>query len=64
MSDRIYNVLFSCTGNSARSVIAETLMNELGGGHFKAFSAGSHPRGEVHPLTLALLDVVKQTRES
>lgn len=56
MSDRIYNVLFICTGNSARSVIAETLMNELGGGHFKAFSAGSHPRGEVHPLTLELLD--------
>jgi arsenate reductase len=56
MSDRIYNVLFICTGNSARSVIAETLMNELGCGHFKAFSAGSHPRGEVHPLTLELLD--------
>jgi len=56
MIDRTYNVLFICTGNSARSVIAEAIMNELGKGRFQAFSDGSHPRGEVHPLTLELLD--------
>jgi arsenate reductase len=50
-----YNVLFVCTGNSARSVIAEGLMNELGRGRFKAYSAGSHPKGTVHPLALKAL---------
>lgn len=53
--DKIYNVLFVCTGNSARSILAEGLMNTLGQGRFKAWSAGSHPKGEVHPLALKTL---------
>jgi protein-tyrosine-phosphatase len=55
MSDKIYNVLFICTGNTARSIIAEAILNNLGQGHFIAHSAGSHPKGIVNPLTLKAL---------
>jgi protein-tyrosine-phosphatase len=51
----IFNVLFLCTGNSARSVMGEVLLNSRGGGRFRGFSAGSHPRGEVNPMTLEVL---------
>jgi protein-tyrosine-phosphatase len=52
---KTYNVLFVCTGNSARSILAEAILNDEGQGQFRAFSAGSHPKGEVHPEAINLL---------
>jgi arsenate reductase (thioredoxin) len=54
-ANKIYNVLFLCTGNSARSILAESLLNSLGEGKFRAYSAGSFPKGQVHPMAVDLL---------
>jgi arsenate reductase len=55
MADKIYNVLFLCTGNSARSIIAEAILNKLGAGNFRAYSAGSQPKSQVNPNTIRLM---------
>jgi protein-tyrosine-phosphatase len=61
MADKIYNVLFLCTGNSARSIIAEAILNKVGAGNFRAYSAGSQPKSQVNPNTTQLLQSLGYT---
>ncbi|MFD1746622.1 arsenate reductase ArsC [Rhizobium helianthi] len=63
MTDKIYNVLFLCTGNSARSIMAESILAKEGQGRFRSYSAGSQPKGEVHPLSLKTLAALGYAHE-
>lgn len=59
MSEKVHTILFLCTGNSARSILAEAITNQLSGGKIKAYSAGSQPKGEVHPYAIDILRIMK-----
>ncbi|MBB4305490.1 protein-tyrosine-phosphatase [Rhodobium orientis] len=63
MTEKTYNVLFLCTGNSARSILAEAILGREGAGRFQAFSAGSQPKGEVHPFAIDLLKKLGYTTD-
>jgi len=63
MSEHIYNVMFLCTGNTARSILAESILRKEGRGHFHAFSAGSQPKGAVNPFAIKVLDSLNYPTE-